>query len=225
MSTPRRHGVRWSSQPTPLNEGAPAIALRGGLTPLPGPQATHGVIAVKELDAFLSALPRESITFLTKSQEVRYDHSLIVGQSLPIGTPIIVPQQYVWVLTDVEFYAYGPSIGIGQAPRTINSGGLVGLLRLDLLFSGSSPINSQSFRMSPYTTPGQTTTSTSGWPWLERNFGVTRMPSYALYAKENQTIDLKATVEDLPRFPISKVGYNLHGFSIPSSSFSNIWLK
>jgi hypothetical protein len=195
------------------------------LTPAPPVAiASSPIINVRELDAFLSALPRESISFLAKSQEVRYDHTKIAGQSINIGS-LAVPQNYIWVLTDVEFYAYAPSSGLGAQPKTLDEEALVGLLRLDILFGGSSPLNSQSNRMSPYTEPAQSAMSTSGWPWLERPFGVQRMPSFALYAKENQTVDLMCFVEVPPRFPIGKLGVNIHGFALPTSVFSGIWIR
>lgn len=224
MGQPRRHGHRWSSVPTPLADGAPAIAVRGSLTPAAGPGAPPQAIPVRDLDAFLSALPRESVSFLSKSQEVRYDQALQVGQSIQIGS-LKVPSKYVWIFTDVSFYAFGPAIGMGQAPQPLNRGALVGLLRLDLLFGGASPLNSQSYRMSPYSSPGQSPATTSGWPWLESTFGVSRMPSFALYAGETQAVEMNATVEDVPRFPITKIGVNLHGFSLPTATFSKIWLK
>jgi len=224
MGTPRRHGQRWSTVPTPLSDGAPGIAVRGDLTPIGSPKPRPQVVPVRELDAFLSALPRESLSFLLKSQEVRYDHSKKVGETITVGQ-LSVPQNYVWVLIDTEFYAYGPATGMGAAPTTINAGGLVGILKLAVRFGGSDPVNSLSYRMSPYTSPSQTAASTSGWPWLERSFGVNRMPSFALYAKENQVVSMKLTVESVPRFPITKVGANIHGFALPSAEFARIWVK
>lgn len=228
MATPRRHGHRWSRAPTPLGEGAPATAVRslgGGLTPAMQEGGPPQAVPVRQIDAFLEALPRESISFLSpRSGEVRYNHALLPGQTLSIAT-FAIPDQYIWVINDVEFYAFGPAVGLQGAPITINNAGLVGLMKLELLFSGASPVQSQAQRMSPYTSPSQATTGTSGWPWLERNFGSSRMPSYALYAKEGQTIEARLTVEVLPRFPITKVGVNLHGFSTPAAMFSQIWLK
>jgi hypothetical protein len=195
--------VRWNTVPTPLSDGAPGTAIGGSLTPIAGARPSPNTVTTRELDAFLNALPRESLSFLSKSQEIRYDHSLVVGGKLFIGQ-LVVPRSYVWVLTDAEFYAYGPTPGLGSQPTQLASGALVGLFRLDLLIGGTSPLQSQSVRMSPYTTPSQVAVTTSGWPWLEKTFGVQRMPSFALYASENESVDLELTVEIYRQMGVSE---------------------
>lgn len=224
MAMPPRHGLRWSTVPTPLSSGAPANRVTGTLTPLPEEKDPLPVIATRELDAFLQSLPRESTSFLIKSQEVRYDPSLKVGGQIRIGQ-IKVPQTYTWVFTDIAFYAFGPTPGLGAVPAHLNDGALVGILRLDILINGRDPVNSGSYRMSPYAAVGQVAQATSGWPWLNRSYGGQNMPSFAIYAKETANVDLVATVEAIPLFSITRIGVNIQGFAVPSVEFDKIWLK
>ena len=100
------------------------------------------------------------------------------------------------------------------------------MVRLELLFGGTTPLQTAAHRLSPHTSPTQFTASiptTSGWPWLGTPFGSQRMPSFALYAKGNEEVRVEATVDAVPRFPISRLGVNLHGFTIPATLFPTMW--
>jgi len=136
---------------------------------------------------------------------------------------ITVPNAYVWVINDVEFYATGPRPELMAAPLNLTAAGLLGLLRLDLLISGATPLQSNAHRLSPYTSPAQTTQSATGWPWLEKPFGTQRMPSFALFAKGGQIVEGVVTVENVPRFPITRIGFNMHGFTVPAAIFEQLW--
>jgi hypothetical protein len=221
VAQPPRHGHRWNQVPTPLEQGATGVAIRGSLTPAAGPAPAITVIPVKEVDLFLRALPKDNVSFMSRAEEVRYNHSLGIGNSLTVSS-LAVPRGYVWVLSDLELYALGPSTELNGAPKNLSREALVGILKLEVLFGGTSPLQTTSHRMEPYTTPGQAAATTSGWPWLERNFGPQRMLTFALQARENTTIDIVATVEAVPRFPISKIGVNIHGFSAPITVFDSV---
>ena len=222
MATPPRHGIRWSKVPTPLNEGASPLALRGALTPTPVDGPCPTVIPTRLVDFFLRSLPQDYVRFFNRSEEVQYDHSMVVGGKQTISG-LVVPSNYVWVINDMEFYATGPRPELMALPLNLNSAALVGMLRLDLLISGASPMQSESSRLSPYTSPAQTPQSATGWPWLERPFGTQRMPSFAIFAREGQTVEAVVMVENVPRFPITRIGFNLHGFMMPSATFERLW--
>jgi len=222
MGMPPRHGHRWSKIPTPLSEGASPLAMRGELTPTPVDESCLSVIPTKLVDFFLRSLPQDYIHFYNRSEERQYDHSLPVGGTQVIAT-LTVSQGYVWVINDAEFYATGPRPEMMALPLNLNSAALLGMLRLDLLISGMSPLQSGSHRLSPYTSPAQSPVGETGWPWLERPFGTQRMPSFALFAKEGQTVEGIVTVEAVPRFPITRIGFNLHGFTVPAAIFQRFW--
>lgn len=223
MPAPPRHGHRWSNIPTPLNEGASPLALRGDpLTPMPGTGACPSVIPTRLVDFFLRSLPQDYVRFFNRSEEKQYNHAMIVGNTQTISG-LVVPSNYVWVINDMEFYATGPRPELMALPLNLSSAALLGMLRLDLLISGASPMQSSSDRLSPYTSPAQVAQNATGWPWLERPFGTQRMPSFALFAKEGQTVEAVVTVEAVPRFPITRIGFNLHGFTVPSAIFEQLW--
>ena len=223
MASPPRHGHRWSGIPTALQEGASPLALRGDLTPMASGEACPAVIPTKLVDFFLRSLPQDYVYFFNLSEEAQYNHAMVVGGKQVIAS-IPVPGSYVWVINDVEFYATGPRPEMMAAPLNLNQAGLLGMLRLDLLISGATPLQSTAHRLSPYTSPAQAAQSATGWPWLERPlFGTQRMPSFALFAKSGQTVEGIVTVESVPRFPITRIGFNLHGFTVPSAIFDRLW--
>lgn len=227
MAAPRRHGPRWSDMPTPLARGGDATALRGDpLTPIGNPiesPSRHNTIPVREMDKWIRTLPPQRITHQVLSGEVMYNPALIVGQTLSILLVERVTASYVWVFTDVDYYAtFPPPGGLVSVPQNLPAEALVGILKWELLFGGTSPFSTVAARMSPYA-PG-TPRRTSGWPWLQTPFGVQRMPSFALYASGNEEIRVDITVEDLPRFPITRLGVNMHGFAVAANLFPTAWM-
>lgn len=222
MATPRRHGHRWSNAPTPLSRGGDPTALRGELTPIGEEPSRATVIPVRAMDAWIRTLPPKRVTHLALSGEVKYDHSLLVGQKLQIPVVARVPDNYVWIITDVFYYATVPPDGLVGPPQDLPPGALVGILKWALLFGDNEPLQTQSQRMSPYA-PGPAQT-TSGWPWMNTPFGPQRMPAFALHATGNEEIRVEITVEDLPQFPIIRLGANLHGFTVAASRFPTAWM-
>jgi len=226
MAAPSRHGQRWFRGPTPTPQGGDPVAIRGpAATPTgPAPAPTR-VIPVKEMNAWYRRLPSPNVLHKLITGEVRYKHSLSVGQKLQLSSTVVT-ENYVWVFTDIDFYAMAPATAMLRPPLQLDPESLVGILRLELTFGGTTPITTSAQRLSPYTTPAQytaTVPTTSGWPWLQTPFGSQRMPSFALYAKGNEEIRVEATIEALPRFPISRLGVNMHGFSVPTTLFPSAW--
>jgi len=225
MALPPRHGHRHSRAPVPIVSGPASSRVAATVaksTPVAAEPAPAHIVPVRQVNFWLRNLPREQVTHLVVRDEIRYNHALNIGGELLMGG-VQVADQYVWVLTDVEYYALAPSSGMPQIPTSLSAGALVGLLRFDLLFGGNDPVKVRANVMSPYSTPDQATSSTGGWPWLQRPFGTQRMPSFAVYAHAGTTINARVTVEDVPRFPITKLGVNMHGFTISATLFPQIF--
>jgi len=195
----------------------------GGPTPVGGPEAPRPrEIPINWFDAWLQQLPKASIVQLFGVQEARYDHTLTQNQTFSVGTMTVARQQ-VWIFTDIEYYAMTPAAGMSAPPAQLPQEALHGILRIDLTFGGKTPYHVDSSRLLGYATPGQQPTTRSGWPWLQKVFGAQRMPSFAVYARSEEEVRLEGVVEDVPRFPIVKVGVNLHGFTLPEALFDDIW--
>jgi hypothetical protein len=227
MAGANRHGQRWFRGPTPMPQGGDPVAVRTSRPLNPAPQKAPAVqvIPIKDVDGWIRSLPAKNVTWKTVSDEARYLHTLDVGQAMTIAA-MEVDQNYVWIFSDIEFYATSPRAEMCAPPKNLSAEALVGILRLELKFGGTSPLGASAHRLSPYTTPTQKTTATpttSGWPWLETPVGVQRMPTFALYAQSTETVEVVAQVEALPRFPISRIGVNLHGFSVPAPLFDRAW--
>jgi len=223
MAAPRRHGHPWRQAPTPTERGGDPTALRGELTPVGPAPSRATTFPVREMDAWIRTLPPKRITNLVVSGEVRYDHTLNVGQKLSIVLAPHVPREgYVWVINDIDYYATIPPDGLVGPPQNLAPEALVGILRWELLFGGTAPLLTPAQRMSPYA-PGPAQ-STSGWPWLNTPFGPQRMPAFALYSAGTEEIRVDVTVEALPRFPITRLGANLHGFTVDASHFPTTWM-
>jgi hypothetical protein len=183
-----------------------------------------GVISIKEMDKWLRTLPPRKITHLVLSGERHYSHLWAVGTTINILSVPRVPDGYVWVITDVDYYAtFTPPAGLVSIPQNVPEEAFVGILKWELLFGGVSPVQTIARRMSPYNVAPGAVQSTSGWPWMETPFGPRRMPSFALYATGNEEIGVEVTVEDLPRFPITRLGVNLHGFTVAAAHLPSSW--
>lgn len=222
MAAPRRHGHRHGPAPTPTERGGDPTALRGELTPI-GPAPTkETTVPVREMDAWIRTLPPKRVTHQVISGEVEYNHALPIGGILKIPLVDRVAEGYVWVITDVFYYATVPPDGLAGIPQNLPPEALVGILKWELLFGGTAPLQTPARRMSPYA-PGPTVT-TSGWPWMQTPFGPQRMPAFALYTAGNEEIRVDVTVEDLPQFPITRLGVNMHGFTVAATLFPSIWM-
>jgi len=58
-----------------------------------------------------------------------------------------------------------------------------------------------------------------GWPFVGRRFGVERSSGWALYASANQQIQARAIIDQMPAFPITVLGVEFRGFSLPDVTF------
>lgn len=227
MGMPRRHGHNWSQMPSgPDASHGNAAGVRyknRGPTPSgPAVGTRPNEIPIAWYNAWLQQLPPASVTQLFAVQEARFNHALLADQAYSIGT-MQVPAQTVWVFTDVEYYGMVPAVGMGAPPVLMAGEALHGIVRFELQFSGQVPYQVQGYRLNAYATPTQTPVQRGGWPWLNKTYGVQRMPSFALYARSDAKITVQGVIEDPPRFPIVKTGVNLHGFSIPEAVFNDIW--
>jgi len=228
MGQPNRHGHGGISQvPVPLG-GAGGGGRRGsGGKPSPyAPEpARPRTIPVHLVDAFLEALPKETIQHLALHTTEPFDPTTTAGTRLVLQSHTVVDGQ-VWILTDVRFYALAPSTGLQSPPTFLDEENLTGLIRFDLLFSDRSPMKLQGKFYSVYAGAGAAALQVgnrSGWPFMRKDFGTQRELSFALYAKEQDKIDAVANVDIVPRFPIAALGVELHGFSMPISYLSRIW--
>jgi len=176
------------------------------------------------MDKWLRTLPPQKVTHLVLSGEQVYLNLFGIGQKTTILSFNKIPDGYVWVITDVDYYAtFVPPQGLFSVPTNVPPEALVGLLKWELLFGGVAPLQTVARRMSPYNVAPGSVQPTSGWPWMQTPFGVRRMPSFALFATGNEEITVEVTVEDLPRFPISRLGVNLHGFTVATAHLPSAW--
>jgi hypothetical protein len=174
------------------------------------------------MDKWIRTLPPKRVTHFVLSGEVPYDHALNVGQKLKIDVYDRVPANYFWIITDALYYATVPPEGLTGPPQNLAPEALVGILKWELLFGNSAPMQTHARRMSPYA-PGPAAT-TSGFPWMDTPFGPQRVPAFALHATGQEDIRVDVTVEALPQFQITRLGANLHGFTVAASRFPTAWM-
>jgi hypothetical protein len=185
-----------------------------------GPRA----IVVDQLQAWLNSLPPEVVQQKAYTYEAAYVAPAAPPSQIAVGS-FQVTDGFVEVITDSEFYAIAPAGGFGMPPQRIPSGALLGLIRFALKFGDRDPMQITSGVRNPYlaaTAAGAA--AASGWGWTNLTFGAQRMPSFAIYAKSSERIEVTATIDNLPRFPITKLGMVLYGFTVPESTFGEIWL-
>lgn len=214
----KEHGLRWNDEQLRLGreEGlASTLNLYGGKG-----AAGKRSIAVDQVNAWLNALPPADVQQKTHVHEVAFD---VAGSPLTVGE-FAVQNGFVEVITDVQYHATEPGGGLGQAPQLLAAGALLGLVRFELTFGGRDPLALVAGVRSPYlSNDTASATSASGWSWLNTPFGVERMLAFALYAKGNEMVRVRAIIDTAPRFPIVKLGAVLRSFTVPSVTFNEIW--
>lgn len=246
--TPPRHGVDQSTQvghPYPS-----AAAHRTPLTPTQLGQAQTqvtiggmpmvGRIPIVDADAFFNALPSAMVQQIAKALEAYNSSSVYWDDANNAPVPearltlasFSVPQQYVYIFTDIMFYALCPSRHLEGPPIALTGFQLSGTCHFELQFGGVTPLRVDGTSVSAQATPGQTSaeyTTTpavnSGWASLDTPIGAQRTTGFAVYARSGQIIEVIVHLENRPRFFIQKFGAQLHGFTVPESLFDGIFAK
>jgi hypothetical protein len=177
---------------------------------------------MREMDKWIRTLPPKRVTHMVISGEAPYPREGDIGDLIEIELIARVPANYFWIITDIFYYATVPPDGLVGFSQALPPEALVGILKWELMFGGSAPMQTHARRMSPYA-PGPAT-KTSGFPWLDTPFGPQRMPAFALHATGQEDIRVDVTIEDLPQFPITRLGANLHGFTVAASRFPTAWM-
>jgi len=219
---PSRHGVDWGRV-------APAPAVRTDrIAPTPVPQpaprtpvaqvAAAGTFPVRVLDAFFQLLPDPSLQQFSQVVEGRWPVSVVAGTQIQL-TNFLVPERYVYVITDVIYYATAPSPELEGLPVQIQPYQLSGLVRFALTVNGITPLRQDQSVHDPYAAVTAAAVARSGWPFVDHPFGAQRTSGFALYARSQAIVSAVASVDTPPRFSLTKVGAHMHGFGIPESVF------
>jgi len=218
---------------------SPAMVAGGGATPAqrtptgivqPSQPETNRnrIIPVSVINAFFQMLPSPDIQQQAIARENTFA-AVDLDEGLVVGTIVTRPQQvYIW--TDVFYYAVIPGPGMASPPVQLTEYQLSGLVRFDLTIDDRNPMNLTANTASPYFDPLYPTQGNlSGWQVLNQNFGSTRYGSaFALYARSQQvtTITMKAVQRGrYPRFPITKVGVQIHGYVASEGNFDEVWRR
>lgn len=234
--TPFRHGHDWHrSQPTPASpvgvQARNPFQLQPG-TPLPSADQQPGVVPVHEvgvistqtLHAFYEALPDPSVQQLTKVVEAHWPHASTVGSILSLST-FAVPAQFVYILTDVLYYATCPSSFLEGPPVQLEAYQLTGLVHFELTLGDRQPMRIDSSMFSPYGDANTAAAAASGWSMLDQVFGARRGGSFALYARSSQEVKVQVVIDVVPRFSLTKLGAHFHGFAVPEGLFDDIFRR
>jgi len=197
----------------------------GQRAPLVGLGHEHvQAIPVKQLFTFFQSLPTPDLQQITRTVEGRWQTSTPTTGSLILAS-FAVPAQTVFIITDVLYYALCPSALYEGPLVALEEHQLAGLVRFDLSFNQTSPMETQATTASPYAAASTAASERSGWPMLNVPFGARRSSGFALFARSQQVVNVTAYIDVSPRFAISKLGAHLHGFSAPESRFEEAFRK
>lgn len=202
--------------------------LRGATAPKPAPPPPQRILPVKILQAFYQNLPDASLQQIAHASSFRYSNQSMIVDGRVILTTLVVPSLTVYVLTDIEFYAIGPGAGLGAAPVGLNPYALEGMIHFELEFNKRPPMYMVHQAAQAYPTVPAPALQTNGWSFLDTKFGAVRSTGFAVYARGNETVQLYAiatALNQLPQFPVSKLGVKLNGFSINENAFDSVWLS
>jgi hypothetical protein len=191
------------------------------------PKPQTGIVPVRILHAFYQEFPRPGLQQLAIGKEIRFQNSFLnTARGVQIGTTA-PPSEEVFVITDVFMYGIIPGTGLNSPPVNLTLYQLSGLIRFDVRVGNRSPMRLTADTRSPYPAAGQTNPGDlAGWHLLNTQFGSQRTSSFALYARFNQAISvwlMPVVAGRQPRFPISKVGYHIHGLVVPAGEFDAVW--
>lgn len=219
--TPPRHGVPggWPDWP---GHAATLRSQTARLAPAGESGVGKVVMPARLSDAFLTDFPDPGIQQLALHTSQFYRPNLAVGSVIAI-TSLSVPIGMVYVLTDVMFFALAPGANIWGGSDKVPEGALSGFLRFELLFSARPPLQLEGFFINPVAGLNRVLGQRSGWPWMDRTFGVQRAPAFAVYAKENIQLEARATIDEVPQVPLTTLGVELHGFSVAMNIFSDLF--
>jgi hypothetical protein len=192
MGIPPRHGPDWGQQ------GPSAAEPTGG--------------ARQGLGAFFAGLPPEALQFLSHTGEIKITGpSLVAGQRIEISR-VQVPENFAFVITDVQYYALVPSKYLGGPLIALQPEQLVGLIRFDLIVQDRQPMRSTGEYINPYMAGPRI--RAEGWPFVEISPTSTR-DNLFLYAKSKMTVAAKAWIDVVPRFWLSMLGVRITGYTLP----------
>lgn len=241
--TPPRHGVDWGrGAPTPIigdptntpknlpllpNSGGGGGGTGGGGGPTEIPPS-YGALPVKVVDSFFADLPAGAFQQFSRVTEQRLTWSAWVNTDLTLkAIPAMqldsfsVPPQYVYIFTDVKFYALCPSKHLEGAYIQLDEQQLTGIARFILTFNGNAPLRQEA----NISVPSLGQLPRAGWPGLNDEFGAQRTIGFALYARSQQVIYVEVQIDFAPRFLIRKFGAQFHGVAMPEGQFESIFEK
>jgi hypothetical protein len=228
--TPPRHGPDWGrGQRTPaggVQAGLPyASAFFGQMLPQAGAVPTNavqaaGIFPVWQLNTIFDVLPDPATQLLALTQEVRWNAALVAAKQ---GTVLstVVPQKYAYIITDIFYYALAPSSLLAGPPARLTAEQLAGLVHFELKLNNLAPMKDDTSLVNPYTTDDPATDS--GWANLEQPYGPQRNGRFAVYARSGQKVEVLAMIDTEPRFMLSKLGAHIHGYSLPETTFAEIF--
>lgn len=181
-----------------------------------------GVLPARLVNEFLSVLPSPDINQISRHDSQYYTPGTQPGDTNTI-TSMRVSRGTVIVFTDIEFFALAPSPFLMGAEQRLDPGNLAGLLRFELLFSGQMPLEMEGNFISPRAGTNRTLGLKSGWPFVDKKFGVERGSAYGLYAREGIEAKVVVTMDVQPDFPITTIGVEMAGFSVSVLTFSRVF--
>jgi len=232
MGVPPRHGHGHSNMPVPLSPpGAKARAMPRGPTttgqqlpvqPLKRgtPRSPAGFVPSTAMDSFLNCLPSPDIQQIALIEELPWNDWDIRTRDVLTVLGEVVPEQMVYLFTDIYFFAMTPSEGLVGASEYLPTPALNGLLRFQLLFNQTSPMQLEGTIVNQQEGGALVQQGRrGGWPLTNKLFGTKRSSGWGVYAMGGSVIEATATVDRLPQFPMTLLGVELHGFSLSELAF------
>ena len=224
MNTPR-HGHGGASRlPVSIPTATQKARVELKATPTAPESKKVGVLPVRLKDAFLSVLPAPGVQQLALHDALFFNPGTYSDAGTQIAiTGLAVPAGMVYTFTDIFFFATVPSPTYFGASQMLEEAALAGVIRFELLFNHRVPLQQEGNFVGPLAGSSRNLARRSGWPFVNRVFGVQRDLGFAVYAIAGLTIEARATLDAVPQFPITTLGVELAGFSLPDDAFQQMW--
>lgn len=224
---PRRGHGQPSRHPTRVGDPVKGSnAPRSGKANRADQAPRQGVVSVKQLSAFFTALPPWGVAQFARNYSRIWDPTVLVRGAREEVDGQYVPEGMVYILTDIIFYVFAPSSGIAAAPRRLNHGELGEMVRFDLKIGSGKPMAIEGTgRAVVGGVPMYDFTNKEGWPFPDDDFGPRRSTGSAVYAMEGQQIKSTIFIQAVPPFRLISYGVEMHGVQVQRELLDQIWRR
>jgi len=194
-----------------------SVAIPACAAPPPAPCALPAS-AVRVVDALYSEIPGAEVGIVHREARVPFTAAARAEDGSGDILSVTVPSAQTLLISDVEFYAQGPSASIPGDQVTLDDAQLAGYVAAYLLVDNRSPLDLYSEIDAPAKTNDQRPIKASAFSKLGPVLGGSgRQPHVYLRVNAGQTVRLSFACFRSPAVAVDHIGAILRGYLVPTA--------